>query len=526
MKLSELLQFNHIVIQCHDNPDADAIASGYGIYSYLQSHGRQVRLIYGGREPIRKSNLILMVETLDIPVEYVRELEGPELLLTVDCRYGEKNVQRFPAETTAVIDHHKAHGEELPAMREIRDNYGACATVVWDMLCEEGFDAGADEKLATALYYGLFMDTGKLQELCHPKDKDLRDALEFRCSKASLFLFQNNNLSLEELRIAGEALAGYEHHPEERFAIAQARRCDPNILGVISDILIEAESVDVCVVCCMLDGGVKLSVRSCIRETRADELAAYIACGLGSAGGHIWKSGGFLREDLLNRACVELYGSRDQEQPDGSIRRLLAERMECYFREQEYIYAGSDAPDLSGEPVYRKKRLPIGYVRAADMYPVGTKVEVRMLEGDIPFTVQEDTYFMIGVESEVYKNDEAYFFAHNDPVDIPYRFEGEYAPTVHEAVKEAGLNGEAGTKKNLKDFARTCIPKEGSLVHGRQISRRTKVFVPWSESYLLGIPGDWLVSKIDNPGDVYIVKEDIFAKTYMPMGDPEPEKRN
>ena len=33
---------------------------------------------------------------------------------------------------------------------------------------------------------------------------------------------------------------------------------------------------------------------------------------------------------------------------------------------------------FGGEPVYQKKRLPIGYVRAADLYPVGTKVEVRM----------------------------------------------------------------------------------------------------------------------------------------------------
>lgn len=32
MKLKELLHYDNIVIQCHDNPDADAIASGYGLY--------------------------------------------------------------------------------------------------------------------------------------------------------------------------------------------------------------------------------------------------------------------------------------------------------------------------------------------------------------------------------------------------------------------------------------------------------------------------------------------------------------
>ena len=35
------------------------------------------------------------------------------------------------------------------------------------------------------------------------------------------------------------------------------------------------------------------------------------------------------------------------------------------------------------------------------------------------------------LEGDVYKNDEAYFLAHNNPTDDPYVFRGEYAPTVH-----------------------------------------------------------------------------------------------
>ena len=140
-----------------------------------------------------------------------------------------------------------------------------------------------------------------------------------------------------------------------------------------------------------------------------------------------------------------------------------------------------------------------------------------MLEGDILFTIKEDTYFIIGVEAEVYKNDEAYFLEHNDPVDTPYQFQGEYAPTVYEAVSVVGLETETEGRKNLKDFARTCIPKDRSFIHARQITRRTKVFVPWSDSYLLGVPGDWLVSRKDDPGDIYVVKKDIFAKMYVPV---------
>lgn len=515
MKLEELLPFNRIVIQCHDNPDADALASGYGILTYLRAQGKDARLIYSGPGPIRKSNLVLMTETLHISAEYVQELEEiPDLLLTVDCQYGEKNVRQFPAKTTAVIDHHKARPELLPALQEVRDNYGACAVVVWDMLCAAGFDAGQNEDLATALYYGLFMDTGKLQELRHPKDKDLRDTLEFKCNKNALFLFQNSNLSLDELRIAARALANYDYHAEHRFAVVEADRCDPNILGIISDMLIEVDSVDACVAYCILNGGAKLSVRCCVRETRADELAAFLTENLGSGGGHIRKAGGFLREDLLLTA----YTSDSAEPLNTTVRRLLNSRMDLYFQTQDFIYAGAEnTQDLSCEPIYQKKRLPLGYVRAADLYPVGTKVTVRMLEGDISLTVREDTYLIIGAEAEVYKNDEAYFLMHNDPVDEPYLFCGEYAPTVHQAVSTDDLDTNAWEWKSLKDYARCCISKEGSLVHARQLTRRTKVFISWGDSYLLGVPGDWLVSRVEDPDDIYIVKRHIFSETYSPF---------
>lgn len=87
LELKQLLEYNDIVIQCHDNPDADAIASGYALLKYLHKHGKDARFVYGGRFEIQKSNLVKMVETLHIPIEYVTELDKPELLVTVDCQY-------------------------------------------------------------------------------------------------------------------------------------------------------------------------------------------------------------------------------------------------------------------------------------------------------------------------------------------------------------------------------------------------------------------------------------------------------
>ena len=61
MTLKDLEAFDPVTIQCHDNPDADALGAGFGLYAYFKSLGRQTRLIYSGRNPVQKSNLKIMM---------------------------------------------------------------------------------------------------------------------------------------------------------------------------------------------------------------------------------------------------------------------------------------------------------------------------------------------------------------------------------------------------------------------------------------------------------------------------------
>ena len=126
MKLSSLLNYNSIVIQCHDNPDADAICSGYVLYRYFKSYHKKVRFIYSGNFEISKSNLVYLIKKLLIPIEYVQKLKTkPDLLLMTDCQYGEGNVRKFSAKEIAVIDHHQVTGK-LPKENEVRSNLGSC----------------------------------------------------------------------------------------------------------------------------------------------------------------------------------------------------------------------------------------------------------------------------------------------------------------------------------------------------------------------------------------------------------------
>lgn len=337
MRISEFLNYDNIVIQCHDNPDADALASGFGVLKYLKAKGKNVIFAYSGRFLLKKSNLMIMVEELNIPVLYAKNTQTAigylaendvsvreiGLLVTVDAQYGQGNLSAFTAKTVATIDHHEVNGK-LPALSEVRSYQGSCSTIVWDMLRNEKYDLDSDVELSTALYYGLMTDTNNFADLHHHLDRDMQDSLNVRSSEITKF--RNSNISREELRIAGDALKHAVFLDDFRIAMVATKPCDPNVLGIISDIALEVDSIDTCLTYSLLDSGVKISVRSCSKEVKANEMAEYIARGIGNGGGHNVRAGGFLQRELFEQAEVE-YSSE-------SISKFLSERVNGFFMEK------------------------------------------------------------------------------------------------------------------------------------------------------------------------------------------------
>ena len=189
-KLEEILKHGDITIQCHDYPDADALASSFAMYTFLRENGKQARIIYGGKSAISKPNLIKMVGLLSIPVEHVTQQAPLDTLVTVDCQYGEGNVTKFPAEHVYQIDHHI--NAENGHKGAINSNLGSCATLVWSLLQEVGFPIDKYSEASTGLYYGLYTDTSNFEEISHPLDKDMRDRINFDQRVFNLLRFSIN----------------------------------------------------------------------------------------------------------------------------------------------------------------------------------------------------------------------------------------------------------------------------------------------------------------------------------------------
>ena len=495
-KLSQLLDYEKIYIQCHDNPDADAIASGYALLKYLKLNGKEARFIYGGKFQIQKSNLVKMIETLKIDIEYVKQIDIPDILVTVDCQYGESNVTKFDAHKVAVIDHHQVLGS-LPNMSEVRSNYGSCSTVIWKMLVEEGININTDVELATALYYGLYTDTNGFTEVNRPEDKDLRDIADFR--KSLITLYRNSNLSMDEVQIAGDALINAKMVNEHSYALVEARPCDPNILGIISDMLLEVDAVETCLVYSILEFGVKLSVRSCVCDVAACEMAEYLAQGLGGGGGHLIKAGGFLKRDLIEKAGIE-YSNE-------SLHNMLLDRMNRYFEESEVLYAGKHIEDIASLKKYVKLPIKLGYVESTLLAASGSKITIRTLEGDVNIETSEDTYIIIGISGEIYPCKKDRFEKGYDYLDEAYRFSGEYEPLV--------LDIDTGDRIEVLPYAKSCVANGGGTIYARELTSRKKVFTSWDKDhYYLGKTGDYLATRMDDLSDIYIIAKEIFNLTY------------
>ena len=493
MRLADLEKYDRIVVQVHNDPDADAVGSGYAVYRYFLSRGKSVRLVYGGRNAISKSNMKLMISELKIPIEYVRELDKPQLLITVDCQYGQGNVERFEACNVAMIDHHST-GKVSDEMSEIRSHLVSCATVCYDLLLSEGFDINDDVDLATALYYGLYMDSNQLAEIRHPLDRDMVDFLRY--DKLLINRLKYTNFSMAELETAGQAISNNNYMEKYRTSVIKSAPCDPNILGVIGDFVIQVDSVDVCVVFNRCAAGYKLSVRSCALEIAANELAEFLTSGVGNGGGHLSKAGGFINGGSYD----EKYGEKDMEE-------YFMEKMGEYCDGYDVIRYTDPLPDISTLRHFRKKPVICGYVKTTDVFPAGTKCKIRTLEGDVFVTSGDDMYIMVGCFGEAYPIEKRVFEIKYNPIDEAYVKNFEYAPSV--------INLAKGKSCELMPLARQCISQPGTVMLVRPLEKYTKVFTRWDyESYMSGNKGDMLCYTESDSQDVYIVKRDIFDAVY------------
>jgi nanoRNase/pAp phosphatase (c-di-AMP/oligoRNAs hydrolase) len=293
-KLDELIRIiknKNIFIQMHNYPDQDALASAFGLQSLLSFKGIKSTICFNGQ--IDKHNTIKMIEMLHIEVYNISDLKIQETdeIILVDGQKGNVNMETLYGDEIACIDHHPMQDVTGYLFFDIRNDLGACSTIIGEYFIENNIPITSD--VATALIYGIKMDTANLSRRVSYKDIDIFCILYKKANIDTLRIFENCSLRKSDLAAYQDAISNLKING--RIGIAKiGDDCSEAIIGSISDFLLALTEVDFTLVYSYRVGGLKFSVRSEANTVDAGKVIKEALNGLGDGGGHPTMAAGFV----------------------------------------------------------------------------------------------------------------------------------------------------------------------------------------------------------------------------------------
>jgi len=262
--------------------DPDALASAFALKKILQ--GRVSKITLSPVNEIRRLNNRVMVELLKIPLTPF----GPHLLqehtkfVLLDSQPSHREeFKEIPF--TAVIDHHPLTQDLKAPYLDIRPDYGATSTIMFEYL--KALRMRPNVYLATALIYGLKTDTDNFQ-----KNAQLQDVLAFqrlfkKMNKHLLSKIESSDLRRSELRYFKIAFDNLKYLRNRAFTYL-GKVSNPDILVLVADFLNKVYETSWVFVGGEYKRCLVIIVRCDGYRKDAGKLVSRIFRNLGKAGGH------------------------------------------------------------------------------------------------------------------------------------------------------------------------------------------------------------------------------------------------
>ena len=269
-------------ILVHDNPDPDSIASALALRQIAASVDTEAAIIYHG-EISRQENRAF-VNLLGIDLVHVDEVHPSDydMLALVDTATpGANNPLTNYENVGIIIDHHGVPEQEV-LYTDIRD-VGSTATILTSYL--EELDIDIDKRLATALLYGIRIDTQDYKVHVTPADLAAVTTLMQLSDREALIQIESPTMSMETLDILGEAI--HNKHITGSYLISNVGVIhNIDALAQAADYLLNLEGVTAVAIFGMNDEKIHLSARSKDVRVNIGEVMKQAFGDIGSAGGH------------------------------------------------------------------------------------------------------------------------------------------------------------------------------------------------------------------------------------------------
>ena len=298
------------------NPDPDAIASAFALHELVREDALPHSQISYMGEFTRPENEA-MARLLKIPMrKFSRSMLTPQTVTaTVDAQ------PSFFAPDTAppfdiVIDHHPASAPTGRLYTDVRPTYGATATLLTEYFQASGIRL--TKKAATALFYGLKIDTGNLTRNVSDADVAAFRYLRMRIDENVVRTIELSQLPLETLDYFAIAFANKKVARDAAFAflgtIPNADMCVH-----VADFFVKLSGISWVVTACRSKERITAVFRSDGLRKHAGKLAESLFGEYGTAGGHRTMA----RAELeLGRLVAELRAPTDVAIEEWLLRRL------------------------------------------------------------------------------------------------------------------------------------------------------------------------------------------------------------
>ncbi len=285
-----------VVIQAHDFPDHDAVASAFALRHLLALNDVDATLCYGGE--IQSNSLQEAIRILEIPIDACENLplHDDSQLIVVDGFVGNSNLQDVPGTVVGVIDHHSPPAEPIVAYWDIREDYGSCCTIIYEYFKISA--AAVEGTVATAMLMGLMMDTAFMTRGVTPIDLEAFDVLFFKADWENGSRLLKNSLSLGDLSVFREAINSCVVADDFCYVPIQ-RECTPEVMALVADFFLGLREIHFVVVVQPGRDEYRLSVRSEDSTKPSDVVIRKALSGIGSGGGHVHMGGGSVPRDLF-----------------------------------------------------------------------------------------------------------------------------------------------------------------------------------------------------------------------------------
>jgi len=281
-----------LLIVMQDNPDPDAIAASCAFKELVNKTANiNCQLAYGGT--IGRAENLELVNYLGFNFHSFHEVDPKHfgLLALLDTQPGTGN-NPLSAEflPDIVIDHHPI----TPATRsvtftDIRKNYGATSTILWEYLSTAKITP--EIPIATALLYGIRSDTQDLGRETIQADIDAMEELYPLANKRMLSQIQQGRVPSAYFQMLITALTNtkiYEHCSVCN--IGDVNNAD--MIGEVADLLLRHEQVDWVLCYGFYNNRLLISLRTQDKEIQAGNVILKIVHDIGTGGGHSRMAGG------------------------------------------------------------------------------------------------------------------------------------------------------------------------------------------------------------------------------------------